>query len=273
MKEPFQPITPEVLTIDQWQQLNSLLVAGFTTKIGGFSERPFTGLNLGLHVHDKIDHVHQNRRRIGEILDFPLSTWVCADQVHDAKIVKVESKDIGKGVYDYENSIESTDGFYTLERGCLLTSCYADCVPLFFFAPKHNVIGLAHAGWKGTVKKIAENMIKTLQKNEHIDSTDILVAIGPSIQNCCYTVDDIVIQAVRNMGLGGEHYYYQTSPGQYQLNLARLNKDVLLKSGVIEENILTTSYCTSCAEQLFFSHRRDKGTTGRMMSFIGIREA
>ena len=94
------------------------------------------------------------------------------------------------------NSIKDTDGFYTiLKQGILLTLCFADCVPLFFIAPESRMIGIAHAGWKGTVGRIAKEMIQIGNQKES-DPKQILVAIGPSICEKCYIVDKHVIKLV-----------------------------------------------------------------------------
>ncbi len=179
----------------------------------------------------------------------------------------------GKGTTDYQSAIAGTDGLYTEEARLLLALCFADCVPLYFMAPKHGMIGLAHAGWKGTVKNIAGEMVRLWHECEQIPLEDIYVVIGPSIGACCYIVDDRVITRVDRVLEGEEKLpYKQVSIGQYALDLKELNKVLLIKAGIHEEHIDVSGYCTSCADHLFFSHRRDQGKTGRMMAFIGRKE-
>ncbi|MBM6618534.1 peptidoglycan editing factor PgeF [Bacillus suaedaesalsae] len=271
--EPFTLNQSEIMLISEWQNLDSYLVAGFTTKNGGVSTAPYQSFNLGLHVNDNKEHVIENRKKLGNLTGFQTTQFICSDQVHDAKVIKVTSLDGGKGVLDYESAIPSTDGIYTDEPNLLLTSCYADCVPLYFYVPRSKIVGLAHAGWKGTVKQIASNMIQNIVENERVRLDEILVTIGPSIRDCCYIVDDFVINEVKNvLSTEDSSVYSEVSTGQYRLNLAILNKLILIRAGVKSENISFSSYCTSCEEDKFFSHRRDKGITGRMMSFIGYRE-
>jgi YfiH family protein len=271
--EPFENFTTEFMLISEWQKLNPNIVAGFTTKNGGYSNQPFESFNLGLHVKDEKEVVHQNREKLGTLTGFKTSRFVCSDQVHDSKVAKVTKQDAGKGVFDYEDAIPLTDGIYTNEPNLLLTSCYADCVPLYFYAPHKNLIGVAHAGWKGTVKRIGENMVKCWEEDEHVSANHIHVVIGPAIHDCCYIVDDVVIDAVKNV-LGDSDCvpYKEVSTGQYRLDLSLLNKVILINAGISEKNIMLSSLCTSCEEAMFFSHRRDSGKTGRMMSFIGYRE-
>lgn len=271
--EPFQTVQDEYLLIETWRTDFPSILAGFTTKSGGFSQEPFSTFNLGLHVHDVNEHVHLNRRRLSELLSFPLNQWICSEQVHDHHIKKVTGSDCGRGVEVYEEGIPSTDGIYTSEPNILLTSVYADCVPLYFIEPTKGLVGLAHAGWKGTVKEIASRMIKTWVDEEGVISNNIHVAIGPSIQDCCYIVDDHVINQVKKLlNHNDDLPYKEVSPGQYSLHLANLNKLLIMKAGVPEKNISMSFRCTSCEDKLFFSHRRDQGKTGRMMSFIGYKE-
>lgn len=273
--EPFQfQHVESLLFLRPWMDLSDKLVVGFTTKNGGFGKEDYETLNLGLHVQDKPSTVVANRQTVADQLKMPLSKWVCAEQVHKNLIMKVTEADSEKGVYDYKEGIPQTDGIYTNRKELLLTLCFADCVPLYFFAPKHGMIGLAHAGWKGTVEDIGGEMIKRWTE-EGIPLNDIYAAIGPAIEGCCYIVDDRVIDLVKNV-LGadndGSPFYTVVSEGQYSLNLKEVNKHLLQKAGVQEDHLLVSDLCTSCREDVFFSHRRDGGKTGRMLSFIGYRE-
>lgn len=272
MTEPFTHKQEELLFLHTWTKNDPRLVAGFTTKNGGFSTSPFTSLNLGMHVHDDKQTVLLNRKKIAKELDFPLESWVCAEQIHSHKIMKVSKESSGKGAFSYEDSMLGTDGLYTYEKNLLLTLMFADCVPLYFFSPKHEIIGIAHAGWKGSVQNIVSEMVNKWVNEEKIDSRDIYAAIGPSIGPCCYIVDDRVINEVNDVLANAKEYPYQeVGTGQYKLDLKKLNHLLLLKAGVKPENITLSSYCTSCESTLFFSHRRDKGSTGRMMSFMALK--
>ncbi|EMA6341261.1 peptidoglycan editing factor PgeF [Bacillus cytotoxicus] len=268
MREPFKYVDG-ILYLQAWEDLGNI-TAGFTTKDGGVSTGSFHAMNLGLHVNDIIENVHENRRILANKLHKPLENWICSEQVHDHHVEKVGHEEKGRGVYVYEDGIQKTDGIYTADKDVCLTSCYADCVPLFFYAPSHGLIGLAHAGWKGTVKEIANEMIQKW-KAEGVSTTDIHVAIGPSIGACCYVVDDRVLSAAKQV-INGSVPYKVISDGQYAIDLKEINRIVCLQAGIKEEHIVMSSLCTSCEEQLFFSHRRDQGKTGRMLSFIGFKE-
>lgn len=270
--EPFVLRAEQYFLIEDWTGKNDGLIAGFTTKNGGYSREDYLSLNFGFHVGDHSKEVCLNRSLLADKIDFPLKEWVGAEQTHDVNIAKVGKKDIGKGANSYDDAFKQTDGFFTYDKGVLLTLCYADCVPLYFYAPKEKAIGIAHAGWKGSVNGIGQEMIDVFKK-EGIKPESILAVIGPSICEKCYIVDDRVITKVQNVLEDvDEKPYNLISGNQYYLDLRELNKQIFLKSGLLNENIRITNYCTSCHKDYFFSHRRDQGKTGRMMSFIGWKE-
>jgi polyphenol oxidase len=269
MPEIFHQDGEELLMLTEWQNV----LAGFTTKQGGFSQQPFATFNLGLHVGDVQPAVVRNRQKLSELLQIPLARWICCEQTHDSHIAKITKQDAGKGAVDMETALAQTDGLYTNEAELLLALCFADCVPLYFAAPNYGLVGVAHAGWKGTVKNIAGKMVRLWCEREHIPLQEIMVAIGPAIGSCCYIVDDRVLNAAQNaLGEKRDLPYREVSLGQYALDLKELNRLLLIKEGVLASNIQVSDYCTSCAEDLFFSHRRDNGQTGRMMAFIVRKE-
>lgn len=270
--EPFVLQQGSFFVIKNWTDQYKNLVAGMTTKNEGYSQEAFNSLNLGFHVGDVHIDVCANRQKVAEDIDFPLENWVGAEQIHENLIQKITKADRGRGSNLYETSFKGTDGFYTDEKGILLTLCYADCVPLFFMAPERGMIGAAHAGWRGTVKQIGAEMVE-LWGMEGIRPQQIFVTIGPSICKKCYIVDKRVIDLVQNILVDVEEKPYNlVKEDEYCLDLREVNRLVLLKAGVPEENITLTGYCTSCDQDKFFSHRRDRGQTGRMLSFIGWKE-
>ena len=270
MKEFFVKKNEHYFSIPSWEDMDSRLTVGFTTKNGGVSKGSYNSLNTGFHVADEKKDVVKNRGLIAEKVKIPLQCWVGAKQTHRNHIVHVTKAFRGQGAADYESAINDTDGLYTTEKGVLLTLCFADCVPIYYYAPKHGYIGIVHAGWKGTVAEIAVKMIDKW-KEHGIDPKDIMTAIGPSICGNCYIVDDKVIKQVRTIiGEQAVKPYYEIEEGQYHLDLKELNRFILNKAGV--QDVLVTNLCTSCQKDEFFSHRRDLGKTGRLMSFIGWKE-
>ncbi|HET7656842.1 MAG TPA: peptidoglycan editing factor PgeF [Bacillales bacterium] len=251
--------------------LDEKVHAGISTRNGGVSVKPYESLNLGLHVGDVWEHVVENRRRLAHEIGFPLESWVCAEQVHGSSIHKVSLDERGCGAKEMGTAVAGTDGLYTREPGVLLSLGYADCVPLYFFARGCSIVGLAHAGWRGTTQNIAGNMIKRWVQDEKIPLEDIRVVIGPSIGPCCYEVDQQVIDALSNvLGSQADDVYRQSSEGHYRLDLKKSNMKLCQKEGISENHIECSSYCTGCQTDTFYSHRIEGGPTGRMMAYIGM---
>lgn len=270
--EPFFLENKEYFLIKGWSEKTNSLVAGFTTKNGGYSSTTYSSFNFGFHVGDEADAVCKNREVLSEHIEFPTDSWVGAQQTHDIKIKKITQQDKGAGAISYDDAFKGIDGFFTRADGVLLTLCFADCVPLYFYAPEHHAIGIAHAGWKGSVNGIAAEMVQTFQE-EGIPACDLSVVIGPSICENCYIVDGRVIELVNKRLENVEQKTYNlVKENQYKLDLKELNRIILTNTGVKNEHISITKYCTSCHSQHFYSHRRDNGSTGRMMSFIGWKE-
>ncbi|MGM0711242.1 peptidoglycan editing factor PgeF [Brevibacillus parabrevis] len=275
MREPFGlEEDKSVLTLTDWEKHFPGLVAGFTVRLGGESEQPYGSFNMGLHVGDEASRVVANRKKLAEQVGMPFDAWTCADQVHGNRVCQVSAGGAGKESLD--DVIAATDGLFTREKGVLLTSFYADCVPLFFLDPATGAIGLAHAGWKGTVGRIAEEMVKSLQAHCGAQPADIRVAIGPSIGGCCYEVDERIMTQVRTSAQNWETAVTASAAAEkYMLDLRQLNTEILLEAGIAKQHLLVTDWCTSCRTDLFFSHRKEAGaagTTGRMASYIGWKE-
>ncbi|WP_282138026.1 peptidoglycan editing factor PgeF [Rossellomorea aquimaris] len=270
-KEPFNRETESYYSINTWTKSNPRLVAGITTKWGGVSTGPFHSFNMGLHVGDDESSVIQNRQLLASSLMMPVESWAAAEQTHGNNIHTVGKVDMGKGAEHYHTSIQDTDGFIARNENILLTMCYADCVPLYFLDEDSGTIGLAHAGWKGTVLQIGPKMVDAyMEKGASMSSLEVV--IGPSICKNCYVVDDYVINKVKKT-LEDENNlpYNLKEEGQYYLDLKKLNEQLLVQAGLNAEQIHTSSYCSSCHNE-FFSYRRDGGKTGRIMSFIGWKE-
>ncbi|WP_316568444.1 peptidoglycan editing factor PgeF [Neobacillus sp. YIM B06451] len=270
--EPFISQHESILVLGGWMKDYPGLSAGFTTRAGGYSTGEYESMNTGFHVGDNQNLVRKNREAIARLAGFPLLDIVGAEQTHGTNIVKAGSSLKGRGASAYSDSVPDTDGFYTNEPGILLSLCFADCVPLYFFDPGSGMVGIAHAGWKGTVNGIGPKMIDAW-KSEGISPTTILAAIGPSICKNCYIVDDRVIAfAEKRLEHVEKKPYNQISAGQYSLDLQAMNKLLLEEAGIPSRNISTTGLCSSCGGGSFFSHRREKGKTGRMLGFIGWKE-
>lgn len=272
MNDIFQLKNQSFLLIDSWLKNYDNVYAGFTTINGSTKASRFQLNNLGLHVNDHIEAVIANREHLAKQLKFPIDHWIGANQTHGNQVKYVHIADKGKGAIKYDQSIQQTDGLYTDAKGLLLVLAYADCVPIFFYEVSKNMVGIVHAGWKGTVLEISKNLIQQWQQlGSQLE--DIQVAIGPSICKDCYKVDQRVINEVQKLNIENvNQVFHKLNEIEYSLDLQTLNQLIIESCGIQKENIITTNYCTCCHKELFFSHRRDQGDTGRMLGFIGIRE-
>lgn len=270
---------PSLFLLSDWNARHERLTTGFTGRDGGVSAAPWLSLNMGLHVGDLDVSVIANRRLLTDALGWPFEAWTCAEQVHGNLVHQVTEADRGKGKASLSDVLKDCDAIMTNVPGVLLASFYADCVPLYFYDPEHNAIALAHAGWKGTVQQIAAETIEAMANAYGSEPHALHAAIGPSIGGCCYEVDGPVINRVQQLltglGLRGEateSMFKLSVEGKANLDLKEINRQIMIKAGILPIHIELTEWCTGCRRDLFFSHRKEGGLTGRMASWIGIRE-
>jgi polyphenol oxidase len=160
------------------------------------------------------------------------------------------------------------DAVITKQKGLLIGVQVADCVPILLCDPEKQVVGAVHAGWRGTAQEILKKTIHTLCESFFSNPADILVAIGPSIRQCCYEVDDDVIRAVSRAA--GNSACFRNKGDKFWLDLASANQLQALNMGVPEGNIWMSDGCTCCSPEKFFSYRFSRGSAGRQAGFIGI---
>ncbi|MDR6224786.1 peptidoglycan editing factor PgeF [Desmospora profundinema] len=272
--EPFQYRTDAavpLLTLTSWEREFSYVVAGMSTRNRESLKNP-NRCNYALHVGDDPELVIQQRQQLSQVLNFPFASWTSAEQVHGVRIQEVKAGDRGKGRESRQSAFAQTDGLITREPDILLASFYADCVPILYFCPDVKAVGVAHAGWRGTVGGIGPAMVRELVRMG-ARRERIRAAIAPSIGACCYEVDDRVASPVREMLPGdADAVLKPASAGKWMLDLRELNRRLLLTEGLEERYVSVTGWCTSCHPEYFHSHRRDRGRTGRMVAFIGLRK-
>lgn len=255
-----------LLKIKQWEGHN--IHAHFTTRSTGTSEAPYETNNLAYHVEDNPDTVTKNREALAKTLNTPLSRFVFGAQNHGTRIARITEKELGAGIYDFESGIFETDGLYTDLDNVVLATFYADCTPLYFISPKHHLIGIAHSGWQGTVKGMMHTFLSHWINDLNIHPKDIFVAIGPAISKSAYVVDETVAAQVKAFPHFDATASLTTiSDTHYKFDGQQMNVAMAQHVGIPLENIITTSYCTYCDKDLFFSFRRD-GLTGRMLATI-----
>jgi YfiH family protein len=268
------------------------LLHGFSTRRGGVSEA-YGGraLNLGMTPQDSRAAVERNRKlflqALGAIHDDG-GAWpsVGMRQVHSSGIHRVD---------ELPAQPLQGDGLITNRPGIVLAVRVADCLPVLMADPVRRAVGAFHAGWRGTLARIVEKGVGEFRRQFGSDPADMKAAIGPGIHRCCYEVSEDFRDKFRAQfpyadGLFEEVFssdpvrrkypllfMNQRAPGHGEpprtahLDLVEANRRQLLEAGVRQENIWTSDLCTSCRTDLLFSHRREKGVTGRMVGAIGIK--
>ncbi|MGI6453945.1 MAG: peptidoglycan editing factor PgeF [Syntrophomonadaceae bacterium] len=243
---------------------------GFSTRWGGVSAPPYSSMNLGLHVGDRKEDVMENRRRWTAVFDGKISDMVCCEQVHGRQIGIVKRTDRGRGAYELESVLPGLDGMICNEAGMLLAAFFADCLPIYFFDPHKRVIGIAHAGWKGTLGRIAASTVTAMEKAFASKPQNIWVFLGPGIKACCFVIQDDLVEKVYDE-LREIDGIISNKNGRLTWDLRLTNRRILLSSGIREKNIIDCDLCTSCHLDKFFSYRNEQSITGRMCAIIGLK--
>lgn len=245
---------------------------GFSTRLGGVSKEHLYSMNLSFSRGDLEENVRENFRRVGSAIGFEPEQMVFTDQTHTTNIRKVTGEDCGKG-FSRERDYQDIDGLITNEPGVVLTTFYADCVPIFLVDPVHKAIGLSHSGWKGTVGKISQETIRRMGEEYGTKAEDLLAAVGPSICQDCYEVSrDVIERFEENFDSRfWPELFYEKPDGKYQLNLWRANEILLLGAGIPQKQISVTDLCTCCNPELLYSHRASKGRRGNLAAFLMIK--
>ena len=248
---------------------------GFSTRKGGVSKEHLASLNLSFSVEDAKENVLENFRRIGERFGKTPEDFVLSKQSHETKVLKVGTKDRGKGITK-DRDYEGIDALITDEKGIILSCFSADCVPILFYDPIHKAVGACHSGWRGTKGKILQNVVEEMTKHFTSNPAEILIAIGPSICKEQYVVsEDLALSFLEDYPDLGEDTaspIQRISKDKFQLDLWDLNRRIALDCGIKEEHISISGYCTMENPELFFSHRYSQGKRGLQGAFICLQD-
>lgn len=229
---------------------------GFSTRLGGTSEGAYEGLNLGLSSGDDEATVRENRTlwRAALGLSVPI---VALHQVH-GPVVHVADAELPHGTQG--------DALVAATAGTPIGVLTADCAPILLADAKTGVVAAVHAGWKGTVARVAQAAVATMVERYGVDPANLTAAIGPAIGPCCFEVGDEVIDATRANPWEGWEAAVRPGPRRNHLDLFAANAAQLRAVGV--GAVHASGLCTACDAATFYSWRRDGGVTGRMQSVI-----
>ena len=267
----YNPGEVPFLTVPSFHSQNAV-THGFSTRLGGISTGPFSTMNVSLSRGDSPEAVTENYRRLGQAIGFDPHRIVSSSQTHTVNIRTVDWSDCGKG-FDKEKDYHDVDGLVTNIPGMVLTTFYADCVPLLLFDPIKKAIGAAHSGWRGTVHKIGVEIVRRMVEIYDCDTKDIITAIGPSICQDCYEVSQEVIDQVKEAYASHlwPQLFYPTIPGKYQLNLWEACRENFLEAGILPEHISVPDICTCCNPELLYSHRVMGEKRGNFAAFLMLK--
>ena len=240
----------------------------FSTRLGGVSEGEFTSMNTAFNRGDDPAHVTENYRRICAAAGFDFDSLVASAQDHHTYVRAVTSADRGVGIRKPRDR-ESVDALITNEPGVTLVTYYADCTPLFFVDTVTHAVGLAHAGWRGTVGRIGQKVVEKMTALYGTDPKNIMAAVGPAISVCCYEVDEpCAAQFLALRDLDSDKFVFPKGNGKFMVDLLETNRQILVKAGVPAENIAVSDVCTNCHSDLLWSHRATKRHRGTMSAFL-----
>lgn len=247
-----------------------MVVNAFSTRQGGVSVGCLESMNLGFNRGDLDENVLKNHKIFAKAVGFPYENIVTTNQTHTTNVRVVTKEDCGKGITK-DRDYSDVDGLITNVPGIVLTTYYADCVPLYILDPVNKAIGLSHSGWKGTVKRIGDNTLKLMNENYGTNPKDVICCIGPSICQGCYEIsEDVANEFINEFGKNNK-ILYNKGNGKYQLNLWESVKQVFLDAGVEYDNIYTTDICTCCNKDELFSHRGHHGKRGNLAAFLMLK--
>ena len=232
------------------------LVARQTTRIGNSNSGMYPAFNLGESVGDDLELVKSNKDMLCHLLGFEPQQLCKSKQVHGIGV-----KTVTRGGYD-----EGFDALISDQCNVLLAVTVADCVPILMYDEEHRAVAAIHSGWKGTVANIIAHTLDAMSASFDTRASKVRAFIGACISGKNYEVGEDVARH-----FDPAFYIPSKNENKYLLDLKMACKSQLQKAGVMDESIETSEYCTFEDNDLFYSHRKENGKTGRMLAVIGIR--
>lgn len=243
---------------------------GFSTREGGITvDPPKASLNLSWTRCGSPEEVIANFKIFAEGAGIDYDDMAVVNHEHGANVLRIAHEHRGRGFY--KDPLPPCDGIITDDPTVTLVTSHADCGAYFFYDPVHRAIGMAHAGWKGTLLRIGAEMARRMAEEFDTDPSDIIAATGPCICRDCFEVDaDLGEKFQSEFGYPGISRPGRQGKAYVDLELAAAVQFV--EAGIRPESITLMNACTYENRQHFFSHRRDKGITGSMAAYIKLMQ-
>lgn len=240
---------------------------GFTTRKGGISRGRRSGLNLSFSRYDDPSEPISNLKLLCEVEKLDIEDIALVNHEHGNTVFTVEASHRGRGISG--EPLPPCDGLITRERGVTLMTLHSDCCGYLMYDPKTGSIGAAHAGWRGTKKRIGCSMIDAMRERFGAEPENILVSVLPSICGSCYEVDEALAESFV-LEFKDERVMKPKNSGKAYLDIEYACALQLLDCGVLPENIRLMHRCTMEEEGLFYSYRRDGLDAGAMAAYITL---
>jgi YfiH family protein len=244
----------------------TLVRHAISTRVGGVSYDSYQSMNISYKVLDDSLRVEENRQLLSQSLEMDIHKAVYLTQIHSDKVFKLDSSNLPpKG-----EPLGQGDALITNLPKVPIFILVADCLPVLFYDQTHKAIGLAHAGWRGTVAQIAVKTLKAMTEAYGTNPADVKIVLGPAIGACCYEVGMDVKEKFDSFAYA-EAVLEQSGKAHWKLNIPEANARQLLEAGVAEDHLIRSNLCTISHIDLFYSHRAEAGgdqPTGRFGAFM-----
>jgi len=244
-----------------------------STRQGGVSNHPYLSLNLGLHVGDDPVLALKNRELLLTARGVNPGSIVCLEQVHGSGLAEIGGRELGAGARDHSQSLKGLDGAYTQAQGLHLAIGHADCLACVIVDHRLKAFGMAHAGWRGALAGILPKLVRAMREAFHCRPEDLWAGLSPNLHACCLRLGPEQRQQFSQAWPIVSAYMQRVDDSGFNLSLNGLARFQLQQEGVSVERMEAQAFCTGCNPALFFSHRRDKGRTGRMWTVAGFCDA
>ncbi len=247
------------------------LIHMITTRKGGVSDTPYNSLNLGLTTGDRYINIGRNQELLSGTFDLPFNRLTSSRQVHGSSIACISAPPAGGASHTIWYTHCGFDGLSTQRAGIPLMIRVADCVPILLYDPHNKAVAVVHAGWRGTLDRIAHKAVEHMRIMYRSRASTLQAGIGPAIGPCCFSVDHTIAGQFAKCFPESAPTIISHRNEHAHIDLAQSNAVQLQQAGCRGSNIELAGCCTRCTSDLFFSHRGEQGKTGRFALIAMLR--